>query len=406
MRFRYSDCIQGGQSYCNSRHESVPPAPRSEGMTTTTQYVDDISYWQNTSRGVQSTDIPRFQVDLPIPRSRSVGRRFIARMKFWRPATQDNPNSKPQSYMSHSKRSITGSIASSWSRKAKSYIKRPLWKDTEPQKIGKGSQQSIRTVSPKSIFSRAPKSPVSNYSDFLTELGSVPFRGRTTSSRPETQISVASKELPTLDLDIHVSLGEPRPFQCTFCLMQWDNKEEWTYHEASFHMRPYGNLYPQPAPQDTQSDMMFSMSDIEISPHTVEGHQAPVNSPEVQKDEFISLGYHLYTQNHEEPKKPESWNWLEKRSNWFWNCGFCDIILRTWAERQEHIAEHFEHGMTLISWDPLRSPYPMSKFTLTPIEGFPQWDFSPLHSLQQPGLQDEMYRYVLKCLLSQALLLT
>ncbi|WEW56904.1 hypothetical protein PRK78_002361 [Emydomyces testavorans] len=382
---KYSDCLESGQTYSNNRHELADSTSLRAYMKRS-HCQDDITYDQNASRGVQSSDIPRFQVELPLPRSRSVGRRLFSKMKFWAPSKRENVNSKPQSYISHSKRSITASIKSSWSRKAKGYLKKASSRDTFQQRRGKSSQQSIRTISPKSIFSRAQKSPISNYSDFLNELDSGNLKPGLSVPRQESCGSTISEELPALDLDIQRPLGEALPFQCTFCLMQWHSKEEWMYHEAAFHMRPYGNLYPH----DTHADMLFSMSDDSI--HADHEIQAPGEKAEEQSDEFVSLGYHLYTQSQAEPKTSDSWNWLEKRSNWFWNCGFCELILRSWAERQEHIAEHFERGMTMISWNPLRFPYPMSKFTLTPIEGFPPWDFSPLISLQHPGFPDEVHQ--------------
>ncbi|EEP79815.1 predicted protein [Uncinocarpus reesii 1704] len=392
---KYSDCLQDGEAYCTNRY--VRPGTASTNRVKRPRYQQDVHYWQDTTRGVQSSDIPRFQVELPLPRSRSVGRRFISRLKFWKPVNQDNASSKPQSYMSHSKRSITASIASSWSRKAKGYLKHMSTRDMYPPKKAKSSHHSIRTVSPKSIFSRPQKSPVSNYSDFLTELNSNNRVG--TSARcPGTPLSSCSKDLPILDVDIQMPMGEPRPFQCTFCLMQWENNGEWTFHEAAFHMRPYGNLYPREDAagnvEDTDGEVMFSMSDV-LSIHTDNEHPISTDKVEEAANECLSFGYHLYTDNpqtEEEPKKAESWNWLEKRSSWFWNCGFCELILRTWTERQEHLAEHFEQGITMLSWNPLASPYPFSKFTLTPVEGFPPWDFSPLHSLQQPGFQDDVYR--------------
>jgi hypothetical protein len=88
----------------------------------------------------------------------------------------------------------------------------------------------------------------------------------------------------------------------------------------------------------------------------------------------------------------QSWRWQKNKDNWFWNCGFCDTLLRSWVERQEHIAEHFEKGTTMSSWDPLRSPYPLMKFTLTPVPGFPRWDLAPLLATQQRGLLDFLNR--------------
>jgi hypothetical protein len=66
--------------------------------------------------------------------------------------------------------------------------------------------------------------------------------------------------------------------------------------------------------------------------------------------------------------------------------------LRSWTERQAHIAEHFTNGMTMSSWDPLRSPYPLMKFSMTPVPGFPTWNSAPLLAIQQPQLSDFINR--------------
>ncbi|KMU89685.1 hypothetical protein CIHG_07492 [Coccidioides immitis H538.4] len=286
----YSDCLQGGQTYCNNRYRfakaesvSLPAHDRRPHCQ------EDISYWQDASRGIQSSDLPRFQVDLPLPRSRSVGHRLISRMKFWNASKEDSASSKPRSYMSNSKRSITASIASSWSRKAKGYLKKASSRDTYlASRRAKSSQPSIRTVSPKSIFSRVQKSSASNYSDFMTELNSR-TRVAVSTPPPETSLSTCSKELPTLDLEIQMPLGDPRPFQCTFCLMQWENKEEWAYHEAAFHMRPYGNLYSQDEGVVTHDDVMFSMSDV-VSTFSRYENQEPSHDAEAAAEKCISFG--------------------------------------------------------------------------------------------------------------------
>jgi hypothetical protein len=31
-------------------------------------------------------------------------------------------------------------------------------------------------------------------------------------------------------------------------------------------------------------------------------------------------------------------------------CGFCNVCLDTWAERVEHLAEHFKQGKTMAAW--------------------------------------------------------
>lgn len=118
-------------------------------------------------------------------------------------------------------------------------------------------------------------------------------------------------------LEAALTLQEkPRPFQCTFCLKQCENAEEWIQHEKSSHVH-------------------------------------------------------------------------KNKSDWFWECGFCDTLLQSWDKRQEHIIdEHFNKGATMLSWNPLRSPSPMIKRFGTPAPGFPHWDKAALFALQKLTLSD------------------
>jgi hypothetical protein len=85
-------------------------------------------------------------------------------------------------------------------------------------------------------------------------------------------------------------------------------------------------------------------------------------------------------------------DWLINRNYWFWHCGFCKLLLRCWTERQEHIAEHFENGMIMSQWNPLKSPYPLMQFSLTPVPGFPPWNPAEILRMQQPKLSDFINR--------------
>ncbi|EEH21023.1 hypothetical protein PABG_03254 [Paracoccidioides brasiliensis Pb03] len=143
---------------------------------------------------------------------------------------------------------------------------------------------------------------------------------------------------PHLNLDVPITEERgPLPFQCTFCLLQCENKENWIDHERNVHMwRPRSSHQP-----------------------------------------ILAADY-----------SGASREWLEAKRDWFWNCGFCGILLQSWDERQTHFIEHFEDKKTMASWNPLQTPYPLDKFLLTPIIGFPQWSPAPLLSNQEARIRD------------------
>jgi hypothetical protein len=85
----------------------------------------------------------------------------------------------------------------------------------------------------------------------------------------------------------------------------------------------------------------------------------------------------------------ESWSWPPEDKAWYWNCGFCDMMLTSWTNRVDHIGGHFKEGTTMLSWDPHLPPHPLDKNTLACASWFPplSWDAKRLLDL---GL--EQYR--------------
>jgi hypothetical protein len=50
------------------------------------------------------------------------------------------------------------------------------------------------------------------------------------------------------------------------------------------------------------------------------------------------------------------------------------------------------NGAIMSSWNPLTSPYPFSRASLTPISGFPSWNPAPLLAIQRSRLLDTLNR--------------
>jgi hypothetical protein len=133
----------------------------------------------------------------------------------------------------------------------------------------------------------------------------------------------------------------PRPFQCTFCLQQCVTKPAWQLHEES-HQH---NAQPQ---QNRQHR-----------------HQRPNGD------------------DHDPAASSCLWNW---------NCGFCQKTLTTWGERVYHIGKHYDDRITMASWDPLTSPYPFDKASLTYVAGSPRLSMVKLLVAQRPELFNHITR--------------
>ncbi|KAH0566147.1 hypothetical protein GP486_000450 [Trichoglossum hirsutum] len=119
--------------------------------------------------------------------------------------------------------------------------------------------------------------------------------------------------------------GTLKPWQCTYCLQQLNGRSAWLDHEES-HIRQVCNS---------------------------EGYDGAMD---------------------------------DGNDDWFYSCGFCSVLLKTWLERGEHIGKHYANGTTMISWNPLASPYPVQRYDFSPVRGFPScWSWEALLGAQRVG---------------------
>ncbi|KAH0538888.1 hypothetical protein FGG08_004544 [Glutinoglossum americanum] len=124
-------------------------------------------------------------------------------------------------------------------------------------------------------------------------------------------------------------LGTLKPWQCTFCLEQLSDRAAWLDHEESHILQVCDN----------------------------EGYDGAIE---------------------------------HDNDNWFYSCGFCSVLLKTWFERTEHIGDHYGEGTTMASWDPLASPYPMQRHDFSPVRGFPAcWSLGTLLGAQRLGNEED-----------------
>ncbi|OCL09959.1 hypothetical protein AOQ84DRAFT_375351 [Glonium stellatum] len=289
-------------------------------------------------------------------------------------------------------RSTTRSISS----RLKQHVVEPLTKLTRH-----GSKSSHRSSSDSSLPSSSCSagSSIENY----PASGSSTLQRATPSSTSSLCSHSAYKKQAHCALDLQViPEGPPRPFQCTFCFEQCDNRPDWMKHERS-HFPEHGWTCMINSQDHIQYDgrILCDFCGLVDKSHRFSQHNVDACVNSMLEDRTFStesdIKYHLLTtHNHDNTtiEDMQAWEWPTCMDNWFWSCGFCDTVLLSWDKRQDHIAdEHFENECTLALWDPLTSPYPRSRQSSTLVRGFPRWEQSTLlKAIKQPAISDFINR--------------
>ncbi|KAK2801111.1 hypothetical protein FQN50_007838 [Emmonsiellopsis sp. PD_5] len=196
----------------------------------------------------------------------------------------------------------------------------------------------------------------------------------------------SSYDKPRLPLNISTTpLVDLEPFQCTFCLLQCSDKIDWLGHEQSFHLedlKKFNSPY-DPNPEQKRDEATTTPAVLSRSKNRYVLRKTPRQScstiPKQPQSDVSSATF-----SSGPPNGPH-------HQTLYWNCGFCKQILRTWDERQEHLAdEHFSKGETMCLWDPLTSPFPWQPDSAQPANAPPFWDARSLLALQQPNLLESI----------------
>ena len=329
----------------------------------------------------------------PVPRQ-SISSFLKAKMGLTRSRSgnQTSDENGRDSNAGRDSRSTTRSLSS----KLKQHVVEPLAKLTRH-----GSKDSHRPLSNSSPL------PSSHTTDVPTQhclASSSSTLERSSPSSTSTLCSPAAYEKHSnFGLNIQViPQGPPRPFQCTFCLEQCENRSDWMKHERShFPMQGWTCMINSQDRIQYDGRILCDFCGIVDKSHCFAQHNidACVNSRFGNRT-FATEGdmaHHLATvHNHDNTmiEDMQSWEWPRCMDSWFWSCGFCDSVLLSWDERQSHIAdEHFENMCTMALWNPLTSPYPWSKQSSTLVRGFPLWEQSTLlEAIRQSTILDFINR--------------
>lgn len=166
-----------------------------------------------------------------------------------------------------------------------------------------------------------------------------------------------------------VSNPQDMPFQCTFCFKYLKDRYEWKRHEASYHVlatkwicMPENTFIsngscvfceialPSPSHDCSQNihtcltrsldDRTFTRKD-HLKQHIQQVHLQNTRGHPLNRKTNISI------------RVPPSWRFdrdateFDAKALW---CGFCKTNLETWAQRVEHVSEHFQQGGSMTTW--------------------------------------------------------
>lgn len=153
-----------------------------------------------------------------------------------------------------------------------------------------------------------------------------------------------------------------RRYCCTFCCDRFKSKYDWARHEKSLHVTleawccaPFGTTIPSNALGETLCAFCGITNPTQTHIETHEPTACEASSPPKTRRSFRRkdhLVQHL-RRAHNIPATstpPDLESWKIGHSSIPSRCGFCNKSLSTWAERTEHLAEHFRHGQTMSSW--------------------------------------------------------
>ncbi|KAI9774249.1 MAG: hypothetical protein M1839_001751 [Geoglossum umbratile] len=162
-----------------------------------------------------------------------------------------------------------------------------------------------------------------------------------------------------------------RPYKCTYgCGGDSQNKSDWKRHEETHEpQKEYICLLNTPGwiatpddpttiecqfctkrfPASSQPQMESHLSTTHLVARCLStplSHRTPFKRPD-------HLHQHLKT-HHPSPRSThwKTWNRPTATRKSGWGCGFCGAFLRSWAERVDHVGEHFKRGgVGFGEWD-------------------------------------------------------
>ncbi|KAH7169936.1 hypothetical protein EDB81DRAFT_850878 [Dactylonectria macrodidyma] len=148
------------------------------------------------------------------------------------------------------------------------------------------------------------------------------------------------------------------PFQCTFCTETFKTKHNWQRHEKSLHLSleqwqcsPYG---PTAVNADLEPVCVYCGLDKPNGDHLDAHNYDSCQNRQIEERTFYRKDHliqHLRLMHGAQFRKwpMEEWK-LDQSGEILSQCGFCNLHLSSWAERADHLADHFKEGKTMADW--------------------------------------------------------
>ncbi|KAL0942019.1 homeobox and c2h2 transcription factor [Colletotrichum truncatum] len=149
----------------------------------------------------------------------------------------------------------------------------------------------------------------------------------------------------------------PNTYQCTFCTETFKTKHNWQRHEKSLHLSlerwecsPTG-----PTVADASGNLLCvfcgeaNPNDEHLEKHNYIAckERAPEDRTFYRKDH---LQQHLKLVHDAKFLRWPMGEWKREDEKIRSRCGFCALVMGSWTDRIDHLAEHFKDGRTMEDW--------------------------------------------------------
>ncbi|KAJ3454589.1 hypothetical protein MRS44_013189 [Fusarium solani] len=146
-------------------------------------------------------------------------------------------------------------------------------------------------------------------------------------------------------------------FQCTFCTETFKTKHNWQRHEKSLHLSLEQWQCSPNGPTSKNADQVDECVYCGIvnpdSGHLDNHNHASCLERQSEERTFYRKDHliqHLRLMHGARFRKWPMGEWKVTSGEILSRCGFCNLDMDTWAERGDHLAEHFKEGKTMADW--------------------------------------------------------
>jgi len=154
------------------------------------------------------------------------------------------------------------------------------------------------------------------------------------------------------------SNGPPKTFQCTFCTESFRTKHDWQRHENSLHLSLERWVCCPNGPKAVHPENRRECCVFCGHPDPDEDHMETHNYSTCQERTTAERTFYRKDHLRQHLKlvhnaKFVNWSmdqWKHTIPEIRSRCGFCNMILDTWSQRVDHLAEHFKKGKDMAEW--------------------------------------------------------